>query len=586
MKQRPFSYIYVCVILLLQASCSQVDRKVFRVWVLHSYQEECSWMEDMNRGIRDGFNDANVRVELTFSYLHSNYDKKRCYDSVQARLNRIERPDVILSVNDQATEALANSNHPYTKRINGCHVVFCGIDYPGAFRFDTLTSFSGYTTPVNMEKSSQLLNLYRLEKGQIFFKHNNLCDKAVDQIVKPNNVANYSFPLELDSLDQKSYHDTYYSMVLFKNQYFNLLPEWDCYLPEFVQSSGVPFLALSNEGFGDGYLGGYFTPSYDLAYDGAKRAVLFLTNREAEGLAVQESESFLNVDWEVMNRFDFPLWKLPPNTRIINMPFWVKYETLLTGLVVFSVMCLIILVIFFIYKIICYKQREKLLERKVKEEYDGLQVISDSINEGIISIDNKGNILSINAEARTLLLLDCDESEYIGHPLHELIEIVDQTSSHGLQSLLDMVLKNKKTIEVPPFTTLQCSKSGKFFLVEGEFTPLLYHTTFDGAVFCFTDRTDEFTTQEFLTLTARVGQLFFWWYDFNTGRLTVDPAFFDIFELPDDGTHTLPLVDFLQALNPEDLEQWKTQYDRLRFGQDIKSVLEARLSFNGRKEEW
>lgn len=585
MKKRLLSFICFFVLLGL-AGCNRGDRKIFRVLVLHSYQEECSWMADMNRGISDAFDAAGLRVEPVFRYLHSNYDKKRCCDTVTAWLNRMERPDLILAVNDQATAALLSANHPHTEKANGCPVVFCGIDYPDSLSLDGHPNFSGFTTPVNPEKTFRLASVFRLNKGKMFLKQNNLCQTAVSEIEKQNKASNYPYPLEADSLDRQSYHDTYYSLVLYKSRCFNLLPEWDCYLSEFIHSSAVPFLALGNEGFGDGYLGGYFTPSYDLAYDGASEAAGILQNRSAETTVLKESESYLMVDWEVLNRFDLPLWKLPPEARIIHMPFTLKYEKQLVVLAVFGAVFITLLAVFFIYKVIRYKQEQKELEIRARQEHDGLQVVTDSISAGIISIGSNGTVLSLNAEARRQLGLGGEEGEYTGKLLYELIEIVDVNVSHGLRKLLDQVLGNKQTVRLPPMATLQCKLSGKYFMVEGEFTPLLDNTYFNGAVFCFTDRTDEFATQEFLTLTSTLGQLFFWWYDFNSGYLVIDPGFFAYFNLPDDGTHQLLLVDFLKALNKEDWEQWKAAYDRQRFSQDIKSVLEARLSLGDKQEEW
>lgn len=585
MKQTLF--IYICIVFFTIGFTSCSNDKTYHVWVLHSYQENCSWMKDMNKGIRDAFVDEGAQVDLNISYLNSNYNEERCRDTVMAMLNRMERPDIILSVNDQATEALLSVQHSYTEPINGCKVVFCGIDYPDKLPLTGHSNFFGFATRVNWDKTSQIANLYRLHKGVLFIRNNSFYKTAVDEIDHQNKLASsfWDWSMEIDTLSS-TYHDVYYRMVSFKSQYFYMLPRWDSYLSEFIKSSQTPYLTLSNEGFGEGALGGFFTPSYEQTYDGARRVAKVLLGKKLLGTTIQESEMYLMLDWNQLNRFDLSLKKLPPDARIINMPFWLKYEKTLVALVTVGSVFFVLLIIFFIYKIRKYKRNQKVLEVQARQERDALQAITDSISEGIILIGKDGVVRSLNVEARQLLELDGAETKYAGKLLCDLVEIVDASTSHGLQSLLDMVLKEKMTIGLPSFTTIQSKLSGRYFLANGEFAPLLDNADFNGAVFSFTDQTDEFTTKEFLALTSTVGQLFFWWYDFTTGNLIVDPGFFELFGLPDDGTHSLPLVDFLNAMNPEDKERWSEHYARQRFDLDIKTALEVRLNFNGKEEEW
>lgn len=583
MKHTFFLYITVATLVLGLDSCNK--KPVHSVWVLHSFQEECPWVSDMNKAIRDAFADEDVKVKLHIDYLNSNYTPQRCRDTVNAMLNRMERPKVILSVNDQATRTLQAINHPYVNETGGCRIVFCGIDYPDQLSFEKHSNFSGFTSRINWSKTMQLATMYRLNKALVFVPDNPFYQTAVNEIVRQNEDANFTWPIELDSVST-SYHDVYYRMVSFRPQCFFLLPAWDAYRSEFIKSSMTPFLTLSNEGFGNGPLGGYFVPSYDQAYDGARRVARILKGYTSVGIVMQESEPFLMVDWNQLNRLDLPISKLPAGTQIINMPFYLKYERSLVILSTLAGFVFILLQALLIYKIWVYKKRQKKLEYRAKQEHDGLLVITDSINEGVILIRNDSTVSSLNAEARRLLLSSTPETAYLGRPLSELIEIVNASTSHGLQSLLDVVIDKKMTIKLPPFTTIQSKVSSHYFLADGEFTPLLDDADFNGVVFSFSDQTDIFTTQEFLELTSTIGGLFFWWYDFDSGNLIVDPSFFELFDLPDDGAHCMPMTAFLEAMNPADKEIWSERYAHQRFDRDIKTAMEVRLDFNGKGEEW
>lgn len=575
----------ISIIVFILGLCSCRNEKTYRVWVLHSYQQECSWIGEMNEGLRDAFRDGDANVRLTFSYLGSSYTQERSCDTVLALLNRMERPDLIVSVNDRATAALLSVKHPYMDYPNCCTVVFCGIDYPDSLPFGKYPNFTGFTTRANWEKTMQLASLYKLQKGVLFVRKHTLYQTAIDDILVQNEASLYPRPLEIDTLST-TYHDAYYHLTRFRSQYFGILPGWDAYLSEFVKSSPTPFITLSNEGFGEGVLGGYFAPSYDQAYAAGKRAAKILLGEKLTGSTMQETDRFFMVDWNQLNRFDLPLWKLPAGARIINMPFYLRYEKALIALATSAILLLILFFIYFVYKARRYKRRQKMLEIQAKQEHDSLQVITDSISEGIILIAKDGIVRSMNVEARNLLQLSGNEAAYVGKSLSDLIEIVDSSTSHGLQALLDIVLKEKITIGLPAMTTIQSKISERYFLAAGEFTPFLDNADFNGAVFAFTDQTDEFTTREFLSLTSTVGQLFFWWYDFNTGNLVLDPSFFEFFDMPDDGMHQLPLLDFLNAMNPEDMEQWSEAYARQRFDRDVKKALEVRLNFNGKGEGW
>lgn len=580
--------LIVLLVTLFFNGCSYQNKKPFRVWVIHSYQKECSWMDDMNKGIRDGFERERVNVELTFSYLHSNYNTKRCRDSVKAILDRMDpAPDIILSVNDQATAALMAITHPVIDENYGCKVIFCGIDYPGRFTpGNGKNNFMGYTCRIDFERNRELANLFGLRKMNLYLRHTNICSTATQEILKQSKIANSPVEIRLDTLDNKIYHDVFYLMTGEKFQYFNVLPEWDCYLAEFIKTSSTPYIALGNEGFGEGYLGGYFTSSYQQTYDGARLAALQLLRKSYSVKFMQESPKQLFIDWKVLKHFNFSTEMLPRDTRFIHMPFYIRYRIELMIAAIAGAVLLTLFIVFFIHKINVYKHKKKKAEERLKQQRDNLQVITDSISEGIISIDSDGKIVSMNAEAKELLRLNQADIRYTGIPLDSLIEIVDVSASHTIQSFLQATLKEKQTIRLSPSAMIQCKHTNKYFLAEGEFKPLETDKSPNGAVFSFTDRTDEFTTQEYLSLTAANGLLFFWWYDFRREKFIVDPSFFTQFDIPDDGSHTLPLSVLLQSINPEDLATWQDIYAHQRFNKDFKTIQEARININGKGEQW
>lgn len=586
MKQLLFDCIVFCSVLLCMCACTGPAEKPYRVWVLHSYQADCPWMDELNRGIVDGFKKEGVQATLVFGHLHSSYTAQRCRDSVKAMLSRMECPDLILAVNDQATLALQSIGYPALQYgETNLRVIFCGVDYPDSIRVNT--RFRGFSTRIDVGRSRRLAAMYGLTDIRAFLRYTNLCEIAVDEIKSQGKKANSPVKMGYMDVTRRNYHDAFYAMINERLWGVNVLPEWDCHLAEFIGNAATPYITFSNEGFGSGCLGGYFTPSYNQTLDGARLAARYLKYKHFPDKLLQESEAYFMLDWAVLKRFDLQFRKLPiDDVHYINMPFDVRYKTVLSVGPLIGVALFTLLVVFFLYKANGYKRRKKKMEKTLKFQRDNLQVITNSISEGIISVTSGGRISTINAEARELLHLPLPESEYIDQPLSALVEILDASTLHGLEPLLKVAIGKKETVALSPVSFIKSLVSDRIFLAEGEFTPLKKENISDGAVFVFTDRTDEFTTQEYLALTTAAGQLFFWWYDFDAGRFTIDSSFFTMFGLPDDGTHTLPLTVLLGCFNPEDLARWEDIYARQRFNHDIKTTQEARINVNGKGEQW
>ena len=186
MKQSIYYFIYLFVVLpVFMTGCDQdVNSETFDVWVLHSYEEDCPWMEEMNRGIVDGFRDNHVKVNLRIDYLNSYYSKQQSTDSALAYMNRIEKPDLILTVNDQATADVINSHHPFTEETNGANIVFCGVNCPDSLSLFKLglSHVTGFSTRLNMEEALGIGGMLKRIKIYIPFTCNDMSSIALGKI--------------------------------------------------------------------------------------------------------------------------------------------------------------------------------------------------------------------------------------------------------------------------------------------------------------------------------------------------------------------------------------------------------------------
>lgn len=562
----------------------------YEIWVIHSYEKDCPWMEEMNKGITDAFRREKVKVNLRYDYLSSYYSQQACEDTVSAWMNRRKKkPDLILTVHDQATAAVIRTRHPLLQETEGVPVVYCGVEYPDSLpSVEAGRSFvSGFITRVNFEDALELGKIIRKTKVYMPLTYHNIGYVASGDIVSQiHRLADMVIEIKIDTMsEQTSYHDVFYKIVEERFRTFGILPEWDPLAAKCVSSSATPFIALSHKGFGQGFLGGYFTSSYQLAYDGAKRAARLL-KQDPGGGKVQESERKLWIDWALYYDLGLPFERLPEDVEFIHIPFTVKYKTQLQIAAVSGVFLFTVLLVFIFYKIRTYRRQKRENEYELIQQRDNLLVVTNSIDEGIVTIDQHGLIRSANLRARQLLCLGDIEKDYLHTPLADWVQLIEPAADPATGNLLDRVYREKQPIAFSPQTRIRCRKSDHYFLATGEVVPMIRKGEVKGAICIFSDHTDEFTTGEYLSLTTNAGQLFFWRFDFHTSRFVFNPAFFTQWGIADDGTHSLPLDAFVSFIHPDDVEAWQRFYAKQHLSPDMRLTREIRMNLNGRGEQY
>lgn len=589
MKQSIYYFICLCVIFpVCMTGCIKGEdrEKIFDVWVLHSYKEDCPWMEEMNRGIIDGFKDNNVKVNLHVDYLNTRYTKGECVDSAVSYMNRMKKPDLILTVNDLATATILNCIHSFTEETNGAPIVFCGVDYPDLLPLSKpgFSHVTGFTTRLNISDVYRLGNVLARKDLYVPFLGTELESVALKEVKSQvQKISHTVITVNVDTISSSwSYHDVYYRIIDDHFQTLGILPVWNSFVGMFVKDSATPFVAVSNEGFGQGILGGYFTSSYDLAYDGAKRAVERLTRKKI-GSRIQESQKKLWIDWAVYDRFNYSFDSSVNDAKFINVPFFVKYDLQLRMILLVCIVLLTSLFVIFVYKVKSSRKQRLENERLLIQQRNNLLVITDSIDEGIITIDEHGLIRSANLKAKLLLRV---EGNILNTPFSDWVTISDPAIGKNAAEVFHVQLKAKESVRFSPMARMESKKNGYYFLVNGELAPLIINGEVKGAICVFSDRTDEFTTGEYLSLTTDVGQLFFWWFDFQKKCFLLDPAFFTIWGIEDDGTHTLSEEAVLGRFHPQDVEEWKSFYEKKHFSNDMRITREVRMNLNGINEQY
>lgn len=587
------------------------EEQEFHVLVIHSYDENCEWKDDLNRGVEECLSDHRISARIRTFYLDS--EELRApqeLDTLTDLLNQYGNSplDLILVCDDQATFSLLETKHPLTYKVP---LVFCGVDYVNQEVLNRHTNVTGFTTSPDFVKCYELGRRLFGTIGTIgiIVEENYMSKASVSGILKqceqipditailergeggnrvdtiyPLSTENASVKIRIERLDTQIGRKL--KMALFKKEYtFCLLAKWSLLYSPIVRMGLTPFLMMNNEGFGGGYIGGYMTPSYDQTYGAMEVGIKLLKGTPVSDIPVTTSPQYPVFDWEQLQYWNISLDKLPEGSLIPNMPFWEKNKTLLFsyGILVSAFVLLVILLLIRLYR--REAKNKKQAQANLQKEQEDLNMTIESLDEGVVSVDEEGVIITINKAAVKWLHLPEKPSAYVGQMIWDLFDIQKIDDPFYLKSRLTEMAE---TAENYKFEETACvvTPDKRAFPVSGSISSIRNEGEFCGAVITFRDATDEYTGKEYLALNMVAGDVFAWHYDETKRCIIFDEAFFGHFNIPDDGTHSIPLDEYKKTIHPLDLKHWNKTMHYLMAGKITKATSQRRMNMSGSGYEW
>jgi len=584
----------------------------YSVLIIHSFNEKNYWVREINNGIYNSFQKNKIVVEIESIYLEENkteYDEN--IEIIGKVLNKYSEstPDLIITCDGEALRSLLSTAHPLTYSIP---IVFSGVNYLPVYFLEDHTNITGFTTTPDYEKCYKLARQLfgRIDDIVLIAEDSPLGKMAISeaksQFKEFPNVTyihemfwNYNITdtvgMKGSSVNPLDVHiervDMMYGEMLKEVLYYKLysvcvLPRWNPFYAQLPRVGTAPFILVNNKGLGDGQIGGYMVPAYDQGYEAATRGMEIIKGADPNELPICPSKQVPVFDWDQLQFWRIDMKKLPPGSIIPNIPMLVKYRDLLISA---SIIAGLLIILFGLMMVRLYKleSRNKIqVQKKLEKEQNELDITINSLNEGVVSVDTKGRILSINKAAIQLLQIGDDEQDFQGVSVWSLFDIQEKGNPYYLndriKNLSDSLGKQKLSD-----TAYLITKNKKAFSVSGSISSLYYNGCSYGSVITFHDTTDEFTQKEYLGLSMISGDIFAWHYDENTHSIVYDSSFFDTFHIKDDGTHSIHTDLFLDVIHPEDLENWKSAMVNLFKGKMSKMTRQVRFKFPGREDyEW
>lgn len=611
--------ILLCLILISQfvllISCTiktpnTSENKKYHILVVFSYGKECAWTGEQYAGVVNCLKERQIAAEIDSFHLDAVHMRfaQEC-DTLTQLLNHYEKnpPDLILTCDDQATFSLLSTNHPLTYQVP---IVFSGVDYVNNDSMKDHTNITGLTTlpdyqqcyrlakqlfgditkigvitndsylgvKSTQELCKQLSELPNLHKIVAMKKEVNHVWLDYDTtFVHPQPGAN-PFNIEIQRLDELTGGEMKIKLQ-YEPGFVFVMPYWSNIYSEFTRLESCLFLMVNNEGFGDGRLGGYMTPSYDQTYEATKTGIRILR----EGLSpvdipVLASKQVPMFDWRYLEKLNITLDTLPEDSVIINMPFTERYKTALWagGVSLGTCLFIILLSIHQLYKV--EKTNKRNILHALLKEQNELNITMESISEAVISIDHNGRIFAVNQAALNWLQLTHTQEEYVGKEWHDLLNIQVLKSPDYFNNLFRKVYQTNDSYTLDSSAYL-VAPDGSSFPISGSISAIHSENSWQGAIITFRNTINETTQKEFLALSSTAGDIFAWQYDKTRKVFIYDHAFFRFMQWPEEETDELPVDSFLQRLHPDDLKGWEDTLQIVSAGKRHHSV-QLRLRTN------
>ena len=389
---------------LVYSQCVDLsDKKSINLLLVHSFDNGLPDYPRFNKLLEEHMNGAKLPVRTTIFYLDCDaYDKEdeeariySCLDTISAK------PDIILVCDDQATYSLLACGHPLLKKVP---IVFSGVNFPNWDLLKQYPNVTGIWDNPNYRENIQMIEeLMGIKRIRFFYDKTYNGKRVIERLAEQYENEDQELCRSLNHFLQ--YKDSIKNELQVTNGYLKgsdynerpaktslhfinmrddlgqnllwnisgtfkysvfLLTKYDYTIVQVGRFATVPTFSAVNKGFmcNRDILGGYFTTMEEQIAETSDYIIRLTNGQDVSQLPIKESLKKCVVDWLVLNRWDIPVSKVPKHIEILNMPFYVKYQTEV-------ILCFSLLFVFIIIIIGCliflYRREAK---RKHKAQLD------------------------------------------------------------------------------------------------------------------------------------------------------------------------------------------------------------------------
>lgn len=347
-----------------------------QILLLHSYNRNLQWTEDMERGIRDNivWNNGNITYSIDYMDIKQHPHKKyqmQLYDFLSKKYN-FNSFDLVITTDDAAFNFITTYSNFLSKDIP---IFFCGvnnkIDYESIDknRITGLIENNDYKSTIEVMKNfhpnmdeivvindetitgkanrinlEEIISLFDDELDFTFWDELNM----PDLLSKSEKIPDTSSILLLSFTQDRSFNNFTY------NESLRMIGE----------NTDAPIYGLWDFYLGNGIVGGSLKSGYSQGAKLGKMVSSYLDGTLIKDIPIQTSGlDEYQFDYEQLTKYNIPLKKVPQEAKIINKPFSIINFIKNNYIYISGVILLLIIIILLVLNI---KLSKKMLK---KEQY-------------------------------------------------------------------------------------------------------------------------------------------------------------------------------------------------------------------------
>ena len=413
MSNKILSVQYILILVLfciLNGSCNQTTPHK-HILIIQSYETGLPAYKKMKNIFAEQLRKRDIHAEVHTLYLDcTKKTEKKQKLTIYEELNTLSSwtPDVILTCDDPALNALLTCDHPSVKTTP---IVFTGANYPNEPFIQKLPNITGFhdkpDDKTNVELIEQLIGKCIVVRvtDDIYADKIILADmdEQIKDICKANNIFSpdrirlsgkrgTSIPKEKKIIPDAMYISTINgksTRSLIKGlgeNYYNkayLAIKRDYLTLSLGRFSSFPGFSVLNEmvGYNYGVVGGYVTTQQEQTILAANRIADILDGTPVSNFPqITEADKKYIFDYKILDQWGISLNKLPVDSEIVNIPFYIRYQFYI---ICIAVLLGIILIIIIIYQRMLYKREathKKEVQENLKHEKEFLSFALESGN--------------------------------------------------------------------------------------------------------------------------------------------------------------------------------------------------------------
>lgn len=600
MRKHSLIYLFVSLLVFTLTGESFAKSTPYRVLLIHSYNQESSWDNQLTAAVSSAFDQVGVKVRLSNEYLDTDCWLPSAQKALMKRFcQRGEQrgTDLIMVTGEEALNALLTCDDSLPQKTP---IIFLGVKYPNQ------SLLKGKANVTGVVSAASYLEL--LEKAHALFPDRKevVCLVNTDfQSSKDMDAFGYQwtlfaekhpdYRLNICNTEKRKTDHLVNMLCRYRNAGHRvvIVPKWSSFFSFLGKNAKAPFFVCQSEALTNGVLCAYDAGINETAFLAAQKAVNIFKGFSPHLLGFQGPAPKFHYDYKQLDFFHVDADCVNENDVLLNEPYWTKFSLILMALFAFVILALTAYIVWLVRinrresRRRIHAQMRLLVQNRLVEQRNEFDKVFHSIRDGVVTFDLDFKICFINRAFIELLHWTKAQEEVLSdQAVSNLFFEIIHEDKDILSDLLRSVIDRAKNIPIPPHSFMKDFYSNNYFPISGEVVPLFSREKISGMVLSVRNISDEEVQKRFFDMAVEQNAIYPWQY-----KVSMDSFVFSQHFLLSLGYTASDAVisrtDLLHYLHPDDVEGVDRFFKTMVLGECNCVPLNLRfMMINGGYEWW